>query len=513
MPVKPLIDRLTRRLADPRGFTTVTLMGVLMVGGLLVAAAFTAVQPDIRLSRADQDSKQAYAAAESGLQWYMNGLARDNTYYLNCANPPAPNSSEVAPVNQKWVSGAFKWRDVPGGGSKYGIELLPAAGYTSCLTTDQYSMIDSEGNMRLRISGRARGQTRTILATLRRQNFLDYIYFTHFETLDPYAYDNVGWATAQCSAFRSARDDDCTEIQFASDDGVLGPMHTNDNIRVCGSTQFGRNSRDKVELNGSPAYVSGSCSANPDFQGTLVYPAGQLDLPPSNDELNTIATSTYRFTGRTDIVLNGTSMNVRNTTRWSDGLFHTLALPTNGVVYVSNSSCTSGYENPNSYNESSGCGNVYVKGSYGNNLTIGADNDIVINGSLTRASDDLLLGLVANNFVRVYHPVTSGWWGCSNASGSISNITIQAAILALNHSFLVDNWQCGNSLGNLNVEGAIAQKFRGPVGTTADTGYTKNYTYNDRLRYREPPYFLDPVLSSWRIARQSEQVPGMKNLP
>ena len=110
---------------------------------------------------------------------------------------------------------------------------------------------------------------------------------------------------------------------------------------MCGSTQFGRNSRDKIELNGSPAYVSGSCSANPDFDGTLVYPAGQLDLPPSNSELETIATSTYRFTGRTEIVLNGSSMSVKNTARWGDSLFHTLSLPANGVIYVSNSSCTS----------------------------------------------------------------------------------------------------------------------------------------------------------------------------
>ena len=39
------------------------------------------------------------------------------------------------------------------------------------------------------------------------------------------------------------------------------------------------------------------------------------------------------------------------------------------------------------------------------------------------------------------------------------------------------------------------------------TGYIKNYVYNDRLRYREPPFFLDPVLSSWRISRQSERLP------
>ena len=55
-------------------------------------------------------------------------------------------------------------------------------------------------------------------------------------------------------------------------------------------------------------------------------------------------------------------------------------------------------------------------------------------------------------------------------------------------------------------------EFRGPVGTvngtSIATGYRKDYEYNDRLRYREPPYFLDPVQASWRVARQNEQVPA-----
>ena len=34
-----------------QGFTTVTLMGVLLVGGLLVAASFAAVQPDIAFTQ------------------------------------------------------------------------------------------------------------------------------------------------------------------------------------------------------------------------------------------------------------------------------------------------------------------------------------------------------------------------------------------------------------------------------------------------------------------------------
>ena len=39
------------------------------------------------------------------------------------------------------------------------------------------------------------------------------------------------------------------------------------------------------------------------------------------------------------------------------------------------------------------------------------------------------------------------------------------------------------------------------------TGYGKAYSYNDNLRYREPPYFIDPTESAWQIIRQNEQVP------
>ena len=94
-----LNSRLSRtRVACERGFTTVALMGVLMIGGLLVVAGFAAVDPDISLSREDQDKKQAYGAAESGLQWYLNALSKDNNYYLKCTQVPPPNPQEAAPV-------------------------------------------------------------------------------------------------------------------------------------------------------------------------------------------------------------------------------------------------------------------------------------------------------------------------------------------------------------------------------------------------------------------------------
>ena len=57
------------------------------------------------------------------------------------------------------------------------------------------------------------------------------------------------------------------------------------------------------------------------------------------------------------------------------------------------------------------------------------------------------------------------------------------------------------------MNGAIAQKFRGAVGQFGSTahGYTKNYVYDDRLLYRSPPYFLDPVQSAWRTVSYTEE--------
>jgi hypothetical protein len=374
--------------------------------------------------------------------------------------------------------------------------------------------------MRLRVTGRSRGKYRSVVATLRRRNFIDFIYFTDFETLDPAAYSNPSTMTTRCSRYRASRAGrGCTEIQFTDNDDVKGPFHTNDNVLICGSPSFGRTVRDVIEINGPPnqGFVSNCAGSQADVLGTLDQPAGSLGMPPSNRGLKDVALPAYRFFGLTTIDLTGPTMLVRNLKKWGDQNFHEVANPANGVLYVENDptqgGCTAGYDRSNDYSsQQPGCGDIWIKGNYSADMTIAADNDIVIYGHTDRNSDGLLLGLIANNFVRVYHPVSDD---CNtNLTGYIHDLRVQAAILALNHSFIVDNWACGTAAGDLIVDGAIAQKFRGPVGTgsggSISTGYRKDYEYNDRLRYREPPYFLDPVQASWRIARQNEQIPAQK---
>jgi len=157
----------------------------------------------------------------------------------------------------------------------------------------------------------------------------------------------------------------------------------------------------------------------------------------------------------------------------------------------------------------SACGDLFISGTYSQNVTFASGNDIVMTGDIKRSSDAWMLGLIPDKFARVYHPVNRSGTSCSDGTGEMNNVQIDAAILALTHSFTVDAYECGNKLGTLTVRGAIAQKYRGPVGTggTTGTGYTKDYQYDQRLALRSPPRFMNPVQPAWALANRTEQIP------
>jgi hypothetical protein len=100
-----------------------------------------------------------------------------------------------------------------------------------------------------------------------------------------------------------------------------------------------------------------------------------------------------------------------------------------------------------------------------------------------------------------------------SSSTSFRNPVIKAAILTVQHSFRVQHYQYGedNVAGTLNVTGAIAQKYRGIVGSgvggSNGSGYAKNYIYDQRLKYDSPPKFLNPVASAWQVVTWAER-PG-----
>jgi Tfp pilus assembly protein PilX len=559
----PAVTRRRRRRGEA-GFTLVSVMGAMVVIALTTVAAFAAVDGDARESGKDVARKQALAAAEAGVNQYLFGLNGDNDYWAKCTAVPAPNA-----VNDVWnrvPPDPRKWATVPGASTQYTIELLPANGYSKCTPGAKVadSMVDADSRtLRIRVTGRAQSVhgpvTRSVIAALKRDSFLDFLWFTDYETSDPVWYsvrsngrptggtqgDLLTWAANNCpeyyrapwkrgnenwdGKFTDATGGDypgsvgCDNIAFISGDKLLGPLHTNDELLACGTPTFGRNAQDRIESGNG--WRSGGCSGVPNFQGTLIPDSSTIGMPATNASLATVAAAGgYTFTGPTTITL-GTApgkITVNGTQ---------MAYPTNGVIYVKASGSCPLYsalypsfstaappavQPPNV----SGCGDALISGTYDTDLTIATQNDIVVTADVKRdPSGDAMLGLIADGFVRIEHNTKNFSLSTPPSDPDCDNVVtgdrrVDAAILTLLHSVTVDRYYCGNPIGKLTINGMIAQKFRGAVGKNSGGsvvhGFLKDYSYDPRLAFRSPPHFLDPVKSAWHVHRYTEQEPSAK---
>jgi Tfp pilus assembly protein PilX len=100
-----------------RGFSMFLVIMAMFVTSMFVAAAFAAANGDLPLAGISKDRKATYAAAEAGLNFYLTHLNQDNDYWTKCENVPAPNGSELNPVNRVWNgsgSDPRRWRTVTG---------------------------------------------------------------------------------------------------------------------------------------------------------------------------------------------------------------------------------------------------------------------------------------------------------------------------------------------------------------------------------------------------------------
>jgi hypothetical protein len=522
----PLPARLRR---DDGGFAMVPVIIALMISSALVFAAMAAANGDLPIARKSQDTKLALSAAQAGLNYYQYHLNLDPDYWTKCDSVPGQATSGVS------MAGANprRWKTLVGTDSAFAIELIPAPGNT-CAVGMQDTMLNN-GTFRIRVTGRANGRYRTLMATFRRAQFLDFVYLTNYETLDPDADTSSSSTLAACSQVRSLRPSACSTISFRTGDELKGPVHTNDeSIAVCGSPAFGRvgqTPKDRVDVNttsGTGWFANGSsCGATaPTFRtnsGSLGINGGAINFPSQNSALeSTAGNGGLVFLGKTTLSFSGSSVTVTNSKLSPNPKTYDLSTGFNGVIYVKDdpaTACTT-TDRPTvaAYNMQTQCAEATVNGSYSTSVTIGSQRDIIVrplsstnNGIVRSASDTTsTFGLIANGFVRVYHPVTGRSGSLCTNTGYVGDVEIDAAILSLQHSFIADNHDCGGHLGTLTVKGGIAQNFRGTVGLVDGTGFTKDYNYDDRLRYRSPPYFLAPLNAAWSVGRQNELVPAIK---
>jgi hypothetical protein len=573
------------------------LVMVISIGAVLmiiIATGVTYALGGFRAANTDEASSGAMSAAYAGVEEYQSRLANDSTYvkYGNSASTfTSSTGSTVIADNTNPAFGVGKtgtWASIP-------RATTPAptgdpAQYRYEIDSSKYS---TSGIVRLRSTGKVGDQTRTIVADLRQQGFIDFLYFTNYEISDPtFTGANYDDCVKYSWAGRPAKDDSntaCGELQFASFDVFSGPVHSNDTMRVCG-TRF----KDTFTTSYNPAtglkYVvpSGCGSAIFDLasSGYPMY-SKPLDMPSSNGALiqetrsdlatENSTTAGCLYTGPTSIEFfdNGT-MTVRSpytkatnivgspatsgtapsrcgtpgTSGLGSATGQNVQVPENNVIFVQSVPTTAaGSTNPNAWaasgtsskptnltcvgqkpsaknstapdgngigyptvdeiapeTNSYGCrsGDVFVKGTLDGNVTIGADNYIYAVGDIKyEDSNDDMLGLIGNNAVIVWNPVDSS----NKVLLTSSNRRVDAAILSVNHTFTVQNYDNGQTRGTLTINGAIAQNFRGPVATMSLTngtyklasGYAKAYEYDKRLKYTAPPKFLSPVSTTYGV--------------
>ncbi len=358
----------------------------------------------------------------------------------------------------------------------------------------------------------------------------------------------------------------CSNINFITGDVIDGPLHTNDAMLVQGRPTFNGTTTTSwpqckpvngVKPPASSCYRASGSGVAPTFSKGIAYRA-EVQLPESASDLRKYVDRTQTtnpgclYTGPTRIKINENAAGAASTmtvwSKFSKGTLNpncgntsaswpqTVPIPQNNIIIIqdvpatqstpSSGACAAGAVGDNFPQSGdfaqtlreSDCryGTLYLEGKLKGRLTIAADNNILITGPITYAGGTQgtdALGLIATNSVKIYHPTsctqTSGGKCTSGTNMKLpnnaynSNVSVYAAILTLQHSFTVQQYQLGAPLGKINLYGTIAQKFRGPVGTSSNgvvqTGYLKGYVYDTRLRFAPPPFFLDPVRASWDV--------------
>lgn len=528
-----------RRTGD-EGVALPMVLGTMFVLTAFLLTSLGLVINNMAPSRSDQDAKAALAAAQAGVDEYISRLNANSEYWAE---------GNGDPDNDAFTSDGVAIPGTGGQAASFRYTVL-----TDDATTAQQGFITLQVTGTSQPNGGGREMSRTLTARLQPSGFLDFIYYSDYETIDPslLGYDPDDMNSCTRYHYEGRSDSLCPFINWTTGDVVDGPLHSNDALYVGGTPRFAEpqtesswvktSNPDKLWRGPGTPVLSGG--ATPGF-----YPryAEAIDLPDANTELlryvrpktdSTTVPDTDAerpgclYRGATTITFVGDQMEVLspNTTDAPDRCLdtgdaedeQTVDIPPVIHVAPTTDDCEDvGYPRNNEDDSNrkttdyDPCrGTVFVEGEVDGQVTVSAEDDIVVTADLTVADDGAtdVIGLVAGNYVWVYHPVKNGGANLLPYDEAVRDI--EAAILSLRHSFVVQNWDVGARLSTgsdpnskLRVFGAIAQKFRGPVGTgvtgaaNPSTGYTKNYVYDWRFRVLQPPYFLAPEDAPWVAVR------------
>ncbi len=409
------------------GFTMIAAIMILFTTSLLVTVTLVSTGGDIALTHNSINQKKAYYAALAGISAYQYELNSNSNYWKSCPTIPKNKSTET----ERTVQGT-EHETTP---EHYVVETMPSeepngTSHTKaeCESGKQLAIIQTKGSadgtFRIESTGSvgtgSEKVERKLVATFSHPGFLNYVYLTNYEVLDPAAQnpEPTGCEHYYKERVEKGLTGTCGTIEFAPEDKVNGPLHTNDATAICASggkkPTFGREGhKDKIEINGG-RYAASGCTDEWDMLGEFTEKGPVLTPPETDTELLPQAEQDKAlYTGRTEIELKtGDTMKVTN----NKGETKIEDIPSDGVIYVENEgSCGVKYSpfgTDTDYETDQKCGDVYVHGEYTEQLTIAAQNDVIINGNIKTKTNSKgepegegTLGLIATNFVRIYHPV------------------------------------------------------------------------------------------------------------
>lgn len=427
-----------------RGFILIASYLVIVVLIILGAAFISKSVTETRIARRQQRFIQALFLAEAGIDQGLDSLR---------ANPGAEDPEEVG-----FGAGTYDYETFDLGGGSFRIESEGSVGDIS----------------------------RTVSVDIQEDTYARYLYFTDDEHF------HWGWLKIP--------------VWFITGDYLTGPLQSNSHLHIFGDPVYtDPETHEAVKTeddfityynNGSPidsAETSNPPYDEPTFEEGIQLGADEVPFPSKALELRTAATQgqegAYHFNASASnpaqIVLNcdGT-MTVTDNHHDNE----TMALPDNGAVFVTG-------------------GNVQVSGGLNGQLSIGTNRDIVIADDVTYCDDPRsnpestdTLGLIAERDIVVSKDVPYHDYD----DDGLGDVKIDASIMALGNSFMVEEWWVGPAKGTLMVYGGIIQDYRGPVGTFGSggkqSGYSKDYQHDPRLLENPPPFYPttgDYIIISW----------------
>ncbi|MGV3720432.1 MAG: pilus assembly PilX family protein [Actinomycetota bacterium] len=477
-------------------FATLMLLVLTVVGMTLAAGALQS----LRISRIQQNTSIAFNVAESG--------AERGVFWLRQQPSPPAQTTAFDPFGGP----------IPLGSGTYQVTIDP----------DDLNPTVQAKRYLIRSVGISANRQETLELFIQLGNFGRYAYFTDYETssvasgpiffkagdvIDGPAHSNntsnsdfhVNWTGSSNAIFR----DTVTSVAPAIDFDPRTPYNESEWERVFDSGSRGfRVGVNRVELpeNTDVQKVAawGRSFGFPTSNGVHI-PAGG---PDHGIYIRGDSTMNFSVTSqgwqKIVIVQGYTTYTVtikpslnQHTIQVGSGAVTTYAGVTNGVIYSTGHITSLKGELADSYMS----GNSLLQR---NAFTIATD---VINNKSVTVTDNLTydtdpsrsqawdsptnlrsaaMGIVARNIIV--------------GSSAPRNLSIDAVLLAggrttSDGSFYVSNWNSKSPTGTLNLLGGVIQKKRGPVGTfnsstgTTNTGYDKNYVYDQRMAVNPPPYF------------------------